>query len=492
MMKRYIPWTILAVFVAYVAVSLSDWRATSRDGFELAKFGRLPVAFAGRVRPMDTVARMGLLQVRGTADVPLAEGAGRFSIGGASLSATEWLLEVLIKPDVADSRRIFPVSEPALVSKLGLQPTAGGYYAFKDLALHDAQIGTEAGRIAKVGLPKRAPWERELVALQLRLASYERLKNSLQANSLLQRDAKGAPLQYDMMALLTTYRANLAEAAKVATRRQRGAPVQLDKQKAADMMAFARPFTTVSRVAVVAMIPPARPGDARDSWKNMGAAIVDSARSGRLPAPVTHLAAITSAFAHGTPDAFNRLVDVYGQWLASNALGPAMQRARFESFYNVLQPYVKAVAFYLVALMLICAAWVSRSETLYRSGMLVAALAIAAHITGLLIDMMLSGRLPVFSLLGWMVLGSWMLALGAFVMERSNWLGRGRAVAIGTGVTLATLVTAHGLAPGGLTLLVAEVVDLRLAVAVLVALLVLPLGRERTIAAPAAAEAVPA
>ena len=41
-----------------------------------------------------------------------------------------------------------------------------------------------------------------MVVLRLRLASYERLKNSLQANSLLQQEAKGAPLQYDMMALL--------------------------------------------------------------------------------------------------------------------------------------------------------------------------------------------------------------------------------------------------------------------------------------------------
>ena len=492
MMKRYVPWTILSVFLAYVAVSLFDWRATSRDGFELAKFGRLPVALGGRVRPIDSVARMGLVQVRGTAELPLADGAGRFAVGGASLSATEWLLEVLIKPDVADSRRIFPIGEPALVSKLHLQPAPGGYYSFKEIASHNAEVAAEAGRIGKVAAAKRAPWERELVALRLRLASYERLKNSLQANSLLQQEAKGEPLQYDMMALLTTYRANLAESARVAARRKRGGTDTLDTQKATDMMAFARPFASVSRIGVIAMIPPARPGDSRDGWKNVGAVIVESARSGRLPAPVTHVIAMTSAFAHGKPDAFNRLIDVYGQWLASNGLGPSVRRARYESFYNLLQPYMKAVAFYLVALILICAAWGSGSETLYRSGLLVAGLAIAVQSAGLLLDMMLSGRLPVHSLLGWLALGSWALACGAFALEQSHWFGRGRAVAIGTGVALAALVTAHGLAPGGIMLLVAEVVDVRFVVAVLAALLVLPLARERSIKAPAGAEPVPA
>src|SRR4051812_2230627 len=99
MTRHVVPCTILAVFVAYVAAPVFGWRATSRDGFEVATFGRLPVSIGSRVRPIDSVARMGLLQVRGTIDVPLADAGGGFEFGGGSrLSATEWLLEVLVKP----------------------------------------------------------------------------------------------------------------------------------------------------------------------------------------------------------------------------------------------------------------------------------------------------------------------------------------------------------------------------------------------------------
>ncbi len=495
MMKRVIPWTIFAVFVASVAASALGWRATSRDGFDLGAFGRLPVSFGGRVRPMESVGRMGLLQVRGTVDIPLGQGDARWAIGGDRLSSTEWLLEVLVKPDVADTRRVFPVGDPTLVSKLHLEPAAdaAGYFTFKELSPHDAEISNEANRIGKILPAKRAAWEQEAFALRLRLASYERLKNSLQGNSLLQQEAKGAPLQYDLAALLTTYRANLAEAAKVALRRQRGGAGALDNQKALDMMAFARPFTAVSRIGVIAMIPPQRAGDSRDGWKNMGEVIVNSARTARLPAPVTQLAAITSEFAHGNPATFNRLVDVYGRWLSANGLGPALSRARYESFYNLLQPYAKAIALYLVALLFICGSWAGRSTTLYRSGLLVAALAIALHSAGLMLDMMLTGRLPVFGPLALMALVSWAVAVGAFIFERSSWSsGRGSALAIGAAAALLTLVAANAMTPAGLTLVVAEILSVPFAVAVLLSLIVLPFGRERAIQAPAAAAPVPA
>jgi len=495
MMKRVIPWTIFALFLAAVATSALGWRATSRDGFDLGAFGRLPVSFGGRVRPMESIGRMGLLQVRGTLDVPLGQGDGRWAIGGTRLSSTEWLLEVLVKPEVADTRRVFPVRDATLVSKLQLTPAAdaGGYFTFKELSPRDAEISKEANRIGKVLPAKRAAWEREMVELRLRLASYERLKNSLQANSLLQQEAKGAPLQYDMMAQLTTYRANLAEAARVAARRKSGGKETLDMKKAADLTTFVRPFAVVSRIGVIDMIPPPRPGDSRTGWKNMGETIVESARTARLPAPVTQLTAISSAFAQGSPATFNRLVDAYRRWLSSNGLAPALRRARYESIYNVLQPYAKAIALYLVALLFLCGAWAGRSATLYRSGLLVAALAIALHSAGLLLDMMLTGRLPVFTPLALMALVSWVVALGALTFERSSWSsGRGRALAIGAAVALLTLVAAHALTTAGLTLVVAEVLSAPLAVAMLLALIVLPLARERAIAAPAGAAPVPA
>jgi len=89
-----------------------------------------------------------------------------------------------------------------------------------------------------------------------------------------------------------------------------------------------------------------------------------------------------------------------------------------------------------------------------------------------------------------LVVVSWALVAGALALEHSS--GRGRALAAGAGIGLLTLVGAHALAPGGITLLVANVVDVPFMIAIAAALLVLPLGRARAIEVPAGAAPVPA
>lgn len=101
-MERFLPWFNFGVFLVYLAAAMFR-PARSREGFNLAEFGRLPLLMNGRVQPFDSVARLGLFQIRGTTTVPL-EKTGLLTRG--SLGATEWLLEVMTKPDAADARHI--------------------------------------------------------------------------------------------------------------------------------------------------------------------------------------------------------------------------------------------------------------------------------------------------------------------------------------------------------------------------------------------------
>src|ERR1700752_826820 len=103
-MKSQISWIVLAILGLYVAAGIVRPPASS-SGFNLADAGRLPVMMSGRVQPLDSVARVSLLQIRGTPSVPETGGA-RFWRAG-ELQATEWLLELLMKPDAADARPIF-------------------------------------------------------------------------------------------------------------------------------------------------------------------------------------------------------------------------------------------------------------------------------------------------------------------------------------------------------------------------------------------------
>jgi hypothetical protein len=122
-MKRSLPWIVITIFLVYVAAAIVR-PAKSAGGFNADAFGRLPVWLNGRVQPIDSAARIALLQIRGTATVPVPEDAGGPShlwTRPPRLGATEWLLETLTKPAVADVRKIFVIS--FLTLAFGLCPS---------------------------------------------------------------------------------------------------------------------------------------------------------------------------------------------------------------------------------------------------------------------------------------------------------------------------------------------------------------------------------
>src|SRR5213592_898643 len=97
---RILPWCFLSLFGVEIAVVLLPKRDSD--------FGTLPVLLNGRIQPFDSVARNSLLQIRSTGDVPLEEvPSWKFWHHPKKLKATEWLLEVMARPQEADGRPIF-------------------------------------------------------------------------------------------------------------------------------------------------------------------------------------------------------------------------------------------------------------------------------------------------------------------------------------------------------------------------------------------------
>ena len=121
-MRRILPWVVFGVFVAYLGAAMVP-PPRSSSGFDVAAFGRLPVMMNGRVQPIDSVARLGLLQIHGAVSIPV-ENARPWQFRTQSLGATEWLLELMTKPDAADKRKIFHVKDATLLRMLDLKATA--------------------------------------------------------------------------------------------------------------------------------------------------------------------------------------------------------------------------------------------------------------------------------------------------------------------------------------------------------------------------------
>lgn len=454
MFKRFAPWIVLGVFIAYLGVATFAAPDRSVSGFDLRDFRRLPVSVSGRVQPLDTLARVALLGIRGSESIDAA--AGRADT--ASLPADEWLLEVFARPDAADARRIFPIHHAELLEKLSLAPAASGtsYYAFRDLAGKD--INPEAQRVARLKAADRADWEQELLRLHDKLVIYERLKNSLQPNSALQRDAKGNAVAFDFSQAFGRYRADMQDANKVVERRKENKAETLAPATEQRLRAFAGSFQAVARIGLVAMIPPHR-GEPRSRWSNVGTEIANSTRGGTLSPAVKYFAAMSSAYAHGEAGAFAAAARTYRQWLADNGVRHEVNRAAWEVLYNDLQPMFRAVPVYVVAMVLLFAA--PRTRPIYRAAVLLVVLGFALHTAGIGLAFTLAGR-PSF-----LPFAGWATALCGLVIEWFSRRGFGMAVA---GIAaLAALGGTYALAPGGLAAFIETVNDLRLLAATVAA-----------------------
>ena len=133
---KLIPWFFVALFGAeIVAVMLPK-----KDGeYHVREFGRLPVLLNGRIQPFDSVARNSLLQIRSTGDVPLEEvPSWQFWHHPKKLKSTEWLLEVMTRPEIADTRPIFLIHHAELLGELklqdkGVEKSGLRYYTFNEL-----------------------------------------------------------------------------------------------------------------------------------------------------------------------------------------------------------------------------------------------------------------------------------------------------------------------------------------------------------------------
>jgi ABC-type transport system involved in cytochrome c biogenesis permease subunit len=198
------------------------------------------------------------------------------------------------------------------------------------------------------------------------------------------------------------------------------------------------------------MVPGADPGHSRDDWVNAGAALMEAARSGQMPEPLRHYAAMNDAFRAGNAGQFNQAVTGLHQWLLAHDYAPEVAKGRNEHFFNRVQAFYKCMVLYVAAFLCACISWFNRNETLRRSGVALILVALVVHTGGLIFRMALEGRPPVTNLYSSAIFIGWGAAVFGLGLERCYRDGIGTVVAGLTGFS--TLVIAHNLSMSGDTM----------------------------------------
>lgn len=440
------PWCLLAVFVAEVVAILLP---RPEGEFHLQAFGRLPVLLNGRVQPFDSVGRNALLQIRGTASVPLVEKKSyEFWKHPPKLRATEWLVEVMMKPEVADTRPIFLIHHPDLINELdlrgkGTEKSGLFYFAYQDLTNSLETIEREGRQAMGVEAQVRTAYQRQVAKLHHGLILYRRLKNSLQPEE-----------TRDFAAELRVFQQAVPPGLAAIKAQRAGQP--FDKAAFDTLVGFLQPYDLMMRMAYPLIVPPATAETSREDWRNMGQALFEAGVHGaEMPAAVNWLAAASTAYAQGKSAEFNAAVAAYRGWLETNA-PLEVRKGSAEFFFNNLQAFLHALIMYVCAFILAAGAmltlrlWPNGSETLRRSAFYITVLALIIHTAGLLFRMWLERRPPVTNLYSSAIFIGWAVVVLGVMLERVYRVGIG--VATASLIGFVTLIIAHNLALGGDTM----------------------------------------
>jgi ABC-type transport system involved in cytochrome c biogenesis permease subunit len=442
---KYLPWFFVALFATEIVVVM---RPKKDANLRAAELGRLPALLNGRIQPLDSVARNSLLQIRSTGDVPLELlPSWQFWRHPKKLKSTDWLLEVFFKPSVADTRAIFLIHHPDLISELklgdkGIEKSGLRYYSFDDLEPLLGEIMTQGSNASQVPAAQQTTYQKQVLKLANAIAIYQRLKNSIQPEG-----------TANFVQLLADYQAALP--AGVAAMRAQQTGGEVDQAAMQKFMRLGQQFEAAANNSYPRAVPPVKPAENRDAWSNVGASLLETIRTGDIQPAVGFYARMANAYAGTNATEFNSAVAAYKNWLTKDFAREA-EKGRSEYYFNQIKLFLHATIIYIFAFVLAGAAlltfgtWPNVSESFRRSAFYLIALAFVVHTFALIYRMMLEGRPPVTNLYSSAIFIGWGACVLGLVLERIYKLGLGSAVAGLAGVI--TLLIAHNLALGGDTM----------------------------------------
>ena len=439
-MKKWFPWIIAVLLGGWALGSL---RLPANQPWAVRDFGRLPVMFGGRVQPLDSLARNSLLQIR-------EKQAANFEPWKSwwekpkLISATEWVMLVMMKPAEADTWPVFRLDHPDLKSLLALpadadpaRQTDGKHFSWAQIEPKLADLRREAARANDTEASRRNPYELALLRLWNSRLVYLRLRNTL-----------GPAASGDLDAALPEFKAKV-EAGRVAF-------AAMQKKEQFDEPALQwlnEQFDT----AIVVPAAPA-PGQRRaDGWRRVSESLIRGENEGQpVPAAVLGYARIAKAFRAGDAAAFNAAVTALREQFAG-AFAPELAKASREQRFNHAEPFYKSLVLYVGAFLLALAYWARPgAEWLRRGAMACALVALAVHSGGLLTRMVLEGRPPVTNLYSSAIFIGWGACVLGLVLERfwRNSIG----IVVSSAVGFITLFIAHHLSLGADTMQMMEAV----------------------------------
>ena len=387
------------------------------EGFHLEEFARLPIVDRGRIKPMDTFARVSLMVMNDgfqtfKPDISEKEKAELTTLKNKSsrtaeenkayLSLSEkdkrqpavrWLLDVMTSRfsdnHIAEKHKVFRIENDQLLGLLALQPRPGLRYSIEEFAPQMGEL-EKAGKAAdQKENAKKDAFDKSVLQLAHHVHSFMEIA-SLQTPLVIPA-GKGEDWKPFMQAALESRNANQA-----------------------DPNASMNPTVSVFGQMLLSYL------------KN-------------------------------EPLNFNKALIEYRE-LITKELPAQSEISGFEVFFNHFAPFYHCIVVYLFVFLISCFAWVTAPATLNKTAFWLCILTLLVHTWALGSRMYIQGRPPVTNLYSSAIFIGWGCVLGCLMLEGIYKNGIGNIVGSVTG-SLTLLIAQHLSAEGDTLEMMQAVLD---------------------------------
>ncbi len=427
-MKKHIPKVFLILISLWVlSTALKSYKGLSKkttDSFDVNSFAQLPIQNGGRIKPIDTLAKISLRIMSNRQAVRLPN--------GDKLTATEWIMDVIMNPEKADKHTVFRIDNDQILGLFEWKQKNRKHFSFEELRPHLQTIDEQARTAFQKEKELRSVYEEQLTNLYNKIMLYEKLIPLIHPispfTSIPEKEYKF------WLDLITTGKLPGSEdqTSKL--------PEHIKPEQLRQFMEES--YTRLVKRTNIGIIPPSDPTNTH--WVSLGQSLMDVKQTKTIHPILNLYSTLILSYQSNEVKTFNQTLEelhsVLGKRIHEN-------RNQFEYFFNLLQPFYLCIVIYVITLLLAMTSWLVLPTTFQKSANALLLLTFGIHTFGLLARMYIQERPPVTNLYSSAILVGWGAGFLSIFLERINKNGIGSAVASIIGI--ATLIIAHHLDASG-------------------------------------------
>jgi len=428
--KYSLPLILVTIFTGYF---LSKARpALDEPGeMQIHRFGKLPVVYQGRIKPLDTLARNSLRVI--------SDRQTFVDEDGNRQPAIRWLLDVISGSEAARKHRVFRIPNLELLDTLGLERRKGYRYSLAEIWGSIEKFEAQEKAAGELDPRERSFYQNKVLELGRKLRLFITL-HEVHAMPNIRRDHMREDLQAAVMRHQQLAKSPLPLIVPPPEAEQADEPEQAEKGAAAGE---------------------APPVEQEQKWQPLMESATEAyvmSILGQQPREVVRLLlGILVAYNDGNVQQFNSALEQYENWLAENRpanVDPA--KNRFEAMFNNFSPFSTCAVVYVVAFVISCVGLLIWPQLMGRTAFWLLALTLVVHTLAIASRIYISGRPPVTNLYSSAVFIGWGCVGLGLIFESIYKMGIGNLVASVSGFL--TLLVAHFLAGDGDTFEVLQAV----------------------------------